>query len=841
MFAPAAPHGANAPNASSSPTSPPTASARSTGGRSASPAAAGDFNYFRATDVTSATGGSADDTDEPSVANDGNNVLYTGNWYGATSSDSGHTFSYVDPYTLGPTPTLPNGGFCCDQVAIHSPSQYDITAWGLLYCNVTNCTTGVGDNIIRLAVARNQADLASSTFDYYDFSAQTFGFPQGDWLDYPHFGLGANSLYLSMNVFNGGTFVSDIMVRYDLNSFTTGNWSASWYTNNQDFTWTPTDTSHDSFGYWAATKSGDGTLVRVYNWPEGTDFTHVGFNDFAVTFNSENKNGSCAAPDGQNWCAFNDSRVKTGGEVGTSTVYFMWDAKQGGSFPYPYTEWASFDVSTGPATSIAAHQIWNSSFAWQFPGLGIDNRGNLGVSIQIGGGGTYPQSQFLLNDDLTAALPSFSAFFLDSGAHSNTRWGDFLTARPATLPGSTGNTWLVTGFTLHDNGSGGAVTTPHFYWVGRQRDDPFAPVTFTNSGLANSLTEGKAAAVFTGFFYGPSNCTCDYFGTNGWGDSTSSAASIGHYPGFTRYFIMGGSHAYAEEGSYTTSLSVSDFWAGVASASGSSSVADAPLTATGTTLNGTVGTAVSGVVAHFTDADPAGTTSDYSATINWGDSTTSPGTIGAGFTVSGSHTYTTAGTRTITVSIFDVGGAHTTATGTANIQPATPAITSVVAKAGPPGGGQTVTITGARFTGASAVKFGTTAATSFTLVSSTKITAKVPAHAAGTVDVRVTTPKGTSPVVAADHYTYETAPTVSSVAPTSGTHLGGQTVTITGTNFTGATTVKFGTTAATNVTVVSSTKVTAKSPAHAAATVDVRVTTPSGTSAVVVADHYKYV
>ena len=52
------------------------------------------------------------------------------------------------------------------------------------------------------------------------------------------------------------------------------------------------------------------------------------------------------------------------------------------------------------------------------------------------------------------------------------------------------------------------------------------------------------------------------------------------------------------------------------------------------------------------------------------------------------------------------------------------------------------------------MKFGTSAATSVVVVSSTKITAKTPAHAAGTVDVRVVTPAGTSAVVAADKYTF---------------------------------------------------------------------------------------
>ncbi|WP_216295903.1 IPT/TIG domain-containing protein, partial [Delftia acidovorans] len=91
-----------------------------------------------------------------------------------------------------------------------------------------------------------------------------------------------------------------------------------------------------------------------------------------------------------------------------------------------------------------------------------------------------------------------------------------------------------------------------------------------------------------------------------------------------------------------------------------------------------------------------------------------------------------------------------------------------------------------------AVTFGATAATGFTVNSATSITATAPAGAAGTVDVRVTTPGGTTATSAADQFTYVAAPTVSSLSPTSGSSLGGSTVTLTGTNFTGATAVTFG-------------------------------------------------
>ena len=70
-------------------------------------------------------------------------------------------------------------------------------------------------------------------------------------------------------------------------------------------------------------------------------------------------------------------------------------------------------------------------------------------------------------------------------------------------------------------------------------------------------------------------------------------------------------------------------------------------------------------------------------------------------------------------------------------------------------------------------------------------------------------------------------PTVTSVSPNSGPTTGGTSVTITGTNLTGATAVKFGTGAATSYTVNSATQITATTPSQSAATVDTVVTTPA--------------
>jgi hypothetical protein len=173
------------------------------------------------------------------------------------------------------------------------------------------------------------------------------------------------------------------------------------------------------------------------------------------------------------------------------------------------------------------------------------------------------------------------------------------------------------------------------------------------------------------------------------------------------------------------------------------------------------------------------------------------------------------------------------------VAPGTPAVTAVSPSSGPTAGGNTVTISGSSFTGATAVLFGGVSA-SFTFVSDTTITATAPAEPAGTVDVTVTNAIGTSPAVAPDRYTYLAAPTVTAVSPTSGSVTGGTLVTITGTGFTASSTVRFGAAASGTVTFVSSTQLTAVSPAEAAGTVDVTVTTPGGTSPTSPADRFTY-
>jgi hypothetical protein len=251
----------------------------------------------------------------------------------------------------------------------------------------------------------------------------------------------------------------------------------------------------------------------------------------------------------------------------------------------------------------------------------------------------------------------------------------------------------------------------------------------------------------------------------------------------------------------------------------------------------------SGQVAAVSDA-AATNPRQLTTSIDWGDKTGStPGTVSGAngtFTVTSIHTYNNAGSFTITITVTDTTTRQTSrGSGAATVTMQGPAITGINSNSGPAAGGTKVTITGSNFTNATSVSFGTTAAASFTITSDTQITAVSPAGN-GTVDVTVTTPGGTSTISTADQFTYIPLPSVKSVTPTSGPVAGGTTVTITGSNFTNATSVSFGSTTTSNFTVDSDTQITALSP-QGSGTVDVTVTTPNGTSAKSQADQLSYI
>ncbi len=165
------------------------------------------------------------------------------------------------------------------------------------------------------------------------------------------------------------------------------------------------------------------------------------------------------------------------------------------------------------------------------------------------------------------------------------------------------------------------------------------------------------------------NAAGDWTATIHWGDNTTSTGTVTQVPGTTTppQFYVSGSHTYAEEGTYSVSYDAVDY-AGLTLLSSTTinqaltaTVADLQLTSLASAnlpASGVEGSAIGPVTSIATFSDPAGPEliGDYAATVNWGDSTTSAGTIvslgGGNYEVDApDHTYAEEGTYTVNVTL----------------------------------------------------------------------------------------------------------------------------------------------------------------------------------------------
>jgi hypothetical protein len=171
---------------------------------------------------------------------------------------------------------------------------------------------------------------------------------------------------------------------------------------------------------------------------------------------------------------------------------------------------------------------------------------------------------------------------------------------------------------------------------------------------AGDATRGYGAAnpgftaTITGFIHGQTLASSGVTGS----PSLSTSATAASPPG--SYAISAG----------LGSLASADY--AFAFVNGTLTVTAAPLSAAGVNFLAAAGGPYGGPVATFANPDPGATAASYTATITWGDGTSSVGVIGANgdgtFSVLGTHTYTDPGSYAVAVQIGHNLGFTTTAT-----------------------------------------------------------------------------------------------------------------------------------------------------------------------------------
>ena len=173
--------------------------------------------------------------------------------------------------------------------------------------------------------------------------------------------------------------------------------------------------------------------------------------------------------------------------------------------------------------------------------------------------------------------------------------------------------------------------------------DGFATALGTGSASISAATMTLSGGVMEGGVAGttvsrtwasftdtnPNDATGSYSATINWGDGSSGSGTV---TGSDGDYIVSGSHTYTTDGAYTVTV-------GVANHDGTSE----SVTSTAQVGDVYAGVSATLTVATFTVSDTSLTTGDVTATINWGDGTSSIGTItgsGGVFTVEGTHLYT---------------------------------------------------------------------------------------------------------------------------------------------------------------------------------------------------------
>jgi hypothetical protein len=393
---------------------------------------------------TAATDGNAA---EPSGASGGGVIFVTANWTAAYSTDSGATFTQLDPTTIFPSDAV---GFCCDQIVQYVPSV-DRFIWFLQ------------GNGYRLASA-SPADIINSggtAWTYWNLTPQVFGEAAGTSFDYPDLSVGNNELYMSWDG-NGGFQVA----RTSPAGIQAGGTITIEFTHPSDapMAWgshLSQNTGDEIF--WAG--HNNNSQMRIFSLQEGSN-TYF-WRDRGISSWANNAPTS-TTPDGQDWLAKNfngpgGNSFPRNGVIGAtrvfSQIWFAWTAGTDDFFQQAHVEMVTLDRNHDFNVTQQV-QIWNNNYAFAYPALATNACSfEVGLSFEFGGGGNY-------ENHVVGFWGDFVAYITTGSNVGTTRFGDYVTIRQAPFTGGNpGNLFTAFGYGLNSVPPPGTGTTTDIHYV----------------------------------------------------------------------------------------------------------------------------------------------------------------------------------------------------------------------------------------------------------------------------------------------------------------------------------------------------------------------------------------
>ena len=119
-------------------------------------------------------------------------------------------------------------------------------------------------------------------------------------------------------------------------------------------------------------------------------------------------------------------------------------------------------------TYVGRPILWSSTYAFEYPSVSPNIRGDLGISYNWGGGSFYPSHGVGLADSDSGGVLELHESAEGTNGPIDEAWGDYNRVKPF-YP--IGTTWVASGYTLQ-GGSTPNFVQPQFIMFGRERDNP---------------------------------------------------------------------------------------------------------------------------------------------------------------------------------------------------------------------------------------------------------------------------------------------------------------------------------------------------------------------------------
>jgi hypothetical protein len=420
------------------------------------------FTYAPSSDTT---GQVSDNAVDPSGADcEAGVVVRTGNWYVDASTDNGATWKRYDRTTL--FPKTPGNGSTSDHIVVYVAS-IDRFVWFMEHAAGAD-----GSGAFRIAVAAPadiKVDFTKAWKSRWSFKADNFGL-KGINLDFPELAVSGQFLYFSTSTVSGATN-GLLVARLSLQDLAAGGSVGISYNN-------PADTT-DAYlaqlaqgipdgAVWVGHTNNKNDSLTLYVWPDSSA-SYTPTNVPIAVWPQNKLTGK--SPNGNDWLSFLQGGSQYSVLAGTRTgneLWLGWTASSGkgpaNGFDFPNAHVRIVRVDIGTMKVLGELQVWNPDYAFAYPSLNVNARGEVGIVLAWGG----------KNDNANAAagiLGDFVVWFQNGSDTTTARWGDFTTVRRAGR-----NRSLFAGFAYYTkkdtSRTSGYYFDPYYVVFGRQSAGP---------------------------------------------------------------------------------------------------------------------------------------------------------------------------------------------------------------------------------------------------------------------------------------------------------------------------------------------------------------------------------